>query len=116
MKITMELQAPQFGANERVDTLNTLSQFVMDNWDALFIGAKRLGCDIPGDAYAPDRIQIGETRLHRQFGVKYANGVKYTEFDCALTDEDILNTVGDIKRLIEALEKPIGSSIHVSIK
>lgn len=95
------LKVKQPGIDQAISFTNELSQFVKENWDVLFLGATRLGCEIPEDYYAPERVQIGETRLHKSIGVKYADGWKYDSLVGA-TEKQLKQTVADVQTLLDA--------------
>lgn len=95
------LKMKSAGTDEAISFINNLSQAVKENWDVIFLGATRLGLEIPADYYAPERVQTGETRLHNSIGVKYADGWKYSELTGPTVDQ-IQKTVADIQTLIDA--------------
>lgn len=109
-KITLTLETPEIGNNEYWDQFDELSNFVSENWKVLYEGACRLGINIEADDYAPQRIQINNTRLHGHIGLKYADGFKYNS-DSSPTDNTIINTVRDLNTLIREAKKEIRSSI-----
>lgn len=102
------------GTDEAIEQVALLSKFVKDNWDALYIGATRLGCAIPEDYWAPERIQVGNTRLHFRIGVKYANGWKYSNL-VGPSEADLLQTISDIQSLVKAAEKKLSCKVVVSL-
>ncbi len=81
----------------------------------IFLGAERLGFSIWSDSYAPERVQINDTRLHFHIGVKYANGWKYSSL-VGPTDEDIIQTVSDIQQLIDEGVKEVGTTLTLEVK
>jgi hypothetical protein len=94
---------------------NQLSQFVLDNWELLYLGASRLNKNIPGDYYARnERIQIGDTRLCECRGVKYANGHKYN-CDSLPSETQLKKTIKDIQSLIDSAAAPSRCSFRLEI-
>lgn len=108
------LKAKKQGIDHAILFINELSQFVKENWETLFLGATRLGCEIPSDYYAPERMQIGGTRLHRSIGVKYADGWKYSGLVGA-TEKQLKQTVADVQTLLDAAaeERKIGVKLKI---
>lgn len=103
------------GDNLLVKQYNVLNEYVMNNWEGLKTGAVRAGLLIEADYYAPERVQIGATRLHARIGVKYANGVKYTNLE-SLRVGDLIQAVEDIKVLISAAEKVVECNLEIVTK
>lgn len=113
-KEELKLKSANIGHNKIWEQFNEISDFVEDNWNLLYEGAVRLGKNIEADHYAPQRIQINNTRLHYRIGLKYADGHKYNS-DYNPTEDHIINTVNDINILIEEAKKEIKSSIKLII-
>lgn len=124
----LKLATPEIGRNEYWEQFNKISQFVKENWAALYEGAIRLGVAIEGDCYAPQRISIwaedrpesrkeviGQTRLHADKGLKYAVGHKYNDLD-APSERTLVETVKDINMLLDAAKEEIKSSIKIVVK
>ena len=61
---TLTLNTKPVGKNGLFELRNQINDFVKCNFELLFEGAVRLGCEISADYYAPRRVQIGNTRLH----------------------------------------------------
>ena len=102
-----------------------LDEFVHKNFNILYEGAIRMGavitddggsyvCAIEEDYYAPRRIQVGRTRLHAYQGLKYAHGHKY-DSDRHITDDQIVQTVSDIQKLLDAAGNVVKSKISLHI-
>lgn len=91
-----------------------LDQFVKTNWSTLMVGATRLGCYIAADYYAPERVQIGSTRLHARHNIKYAGGHKYNEV-AEPTSNQIRDTVADLQRLLDAAAKEVQVDFELRI-
>ena len=91
-----------------------LNKFVKSNFDLLYEGAVRLGYAIPADYYAPDRVQIYNTRLHAVQGLKYADGHKYTD-DVAPTEAQLRQTVKDLQALIDAAAENVPAPFTLNI-
>lgn len=83
-----------------------LEKFVDENFDLLYEGAVRLKCNVTKDYWAPKRVQIRETRLHKTTGLKYADGHKYSS-DHPPTETQLRQTVKDLNKLIEAAVEDI---------
>jgi len=95
-KYTVSLTVSEVGTDK---LWGQLGDFVKENFKTLWIGASRLSADycIPGDYYAPRRIQINKTRLHEFAGLKYAAGHhKYDEYVC-ITEAQLRETVSDLQ-------------------
>jgi hypothetical protein len=92
------------GQNGFFDLRDQMDEFVRENFELLYEGAVRLGCDIPADCYAPRRVQIGETRLHKRQGLKYADGHKYSSYGSP-SEKQLRQTVKDLQSLIDAAAK-----------
>lgn len=113
-KQVIKLESTEIGNNEIWSQFDEISRFVKENWNLLYEGAVRLNKNIEADYYAPQRIQINNTRLHYSIGLKYANGHKYCS-DSSLTEDHIINSVNDINLLITEAKKEIKSSIKLII-
>lgn len=109
------LKVKSQGIDEAISFVHDLSQIVKENWDTIFIGATRLGCEIPSDYYAPERVQIGETRLHKSIGVKYADGWKYSSLVGA-TEKQLRQTVADVQTLLDAAAEERKISFKLKIE
>ena len=103
------------GQNGFWETRNQLNLFVRKYFDALYEGAVRLGCNIPADYWAPRRVQVNYTRLHRCVGLKYASGHKYND-DCPPTKQQLIETINDIQRLLDAAAENIEAPFELIIK
>lgn len=103
---TLSIVTKPVGQNGFFDLRNQMNEFVRANFDILYEGAVRLGCEIPADYYAPERVQIGNTRLHARQGLKYADGHKYSD-DAAPSEEQLRQTVKDLQALIDAASEVI---------
>jgi hypothetical protein len=114
MKTVIVLEVKKLGKNELVEMREFLNEFVMKNFDILYEGACRLYKDIPYDSYAPARVQINGTRLHREIGLKYANSHKYDDSH-APTKEQLLNTAKDLQLLLDAAAEIVPCSFTISI-
>ena len=112
------------GYNRNLENYKILNKFVQENFDALYNGAVKAGCDIPEDCYAPRRISddnISETGWVR--GSRFnPDCVKicgkwhsYHDHESKLTEDDILECYEFIIKLIEAHEEPINSVLLISI-
>jgi len=88
---------------------NQLDVFVRDNFDILYEGAVRLDCPIGSDYYAPKRVQLNDTRLHANQGLKYADGHKWD------ADEELRKTVIDLQTLIDEASKDIPAPFTLEI-
>ncbi len=97
------------GRNGLWELRGELDLFVKQNFDLLYEGATRLEYNIPADHFAPRRVQINNTHLHKSQGLKYASGHKYSE-ETAPTEEQLRETVRDLQQLIdvaaENIQKP----------
>jgi hypothetical protein len=112
---SVTIQIKPIGKNELQEMFNQLNDFVKENFNLLYEGAIRLGCNIENDYYAPRRIQFNKTRLHAHQGLKYADGFKYNE-DGYPTEENIKNSVSDIQSLIDAASEDIKASFCITIQ
>jgi len=79
----MKIEMKNIGENEFQSQMNGLSSFVLENWDILSEGAKRLkeAEFLPWGGFGrmSERIQIGKVRLHNGDGVKIVDlGGGYT--------------------------------------
>jgi uncharacterized protein YpiB (UPF0302 family) len=72
-------------------------------------GAVRLDCHIGSDYYAPKRVQLNDTRLHANQGLKYADGHKWD------ADEELRKTVIDLQTLIDEASKDIPAPFTLEI-
>lgn len=102
------------GQNGFFDLRNQMNEFVNCNFDLLYEGAVRLGCEIPADYYAPERVQIGNTRLHAVTGLKYADGHKCSD-DAAPSESQLRQTVKDLQTLIDAAAYNIPAPFSLNI-
>ena len=131
MNLVLSLSATA-GTNQRLFIWRQLNTFVSENWYPLYLGAERLGLDIPEDHFTCERIQINNTRLHAGyignphymhesesniFGfVKIADGWHWcNDATCELTDSQLEQTVSDIQQLIDAASKVINLKQNISI-
>lgn len=103
------------GVDRRLALVNNLSQLVKENWNQLFLGATRLCVAIESDYYATERVQIGNTRLHRAMGVKYASGWKYDGL-VGPSEEQLIQTIADIQQLFDESSKEISCSFTLEVK
>ena len=94
------------GQNGLFDLRNQMNEFAKCNFGLLYEGAVRLGYEISADYYAPERVQIGNTRLHESMGLKYADGHKYSD-DGAPSENQLRQTVKDLQTLIDAASENI---------
>lgn len=92
-----------------------LDDFVRQNFDMLYEGACRLGCNIPEDYYAPRRVQLNSTRLHARVGLKYAGGHRYDE-DVAPKEENLRQTIADLQTLLTEAGKIIPAPFTIAIE
>lgn len=107
MENTITLSIGRMGYHGMWELRNELNQFVRENYAALVEGGKRLGLYREPDQWTDySRVYVGETRLHRLDDLKYAAGHKY-DSHTAPTEEQLLQTVADLRILIEAYEKDI---------
>ena len=111
---TLTLTIKPIGQNGFFDLRNQLNEFVRSNFGILYEGAVRLGCEISADYYAPERVQIGNTRLHASQGLKYADGHKYSD-DAAPTESQLRQTVNDLQTLIDAAAENIPAPFSLNI-
>lgn len=102
------------GKNGFSDLRNQLNEFVKQNFELLYEGAVRMGCDIPKDYYAPERVQIGNTRLHAYQNLKYADGHKYDD-QSAPSESQLRQTVKDIQSLIDSAAENIPAPFSILI-
>lgn len=102
------------GKNGFFDLRNQMDEFVKSNFDILYEGAVRLGCEILADYYAPRRVQINDTRLHEGVGLKYADGHKYSN-DAAPSESQLRQTVKDLQSLIDAASENIAAPFTLNI-
>lgn len=120
MSITIVI--PEKGVHELEEQFKELSQWCKDNFSKLYEGACRLGVNISADYYAPERISInqkdrstgklGQTRIHKWQGLKYAAGYKYNSDD--YPDENVIITaIEDINMLLEAYGTSVKSKIAI---
>lgn len=111
---TMSLVINGRGSDGRVETRNQIDAFVRQNFDLLYEGAIRLGCEIPGDYYAPRRVQIEDTRLHEYQGLKYASGHKYSA-DYPPSPEQLRATIVALQRLLDAAAEDVPPPFRLEI-
>lgn len=111
---TLKITTKTVGQNGFFDLRNQMSEFVTNNFALLYEGAVRLGCEISADHYAPERVQIGNTRLHAAQGLKYADGHKYSD-DAAPSEKQLRQTVVDIQKLIDAAAEIIPAPFSLNI-
>lgn len=112
--VALTVSIPAIGENKFWTLREQLHAFVRDNFDMLYEGAIRLNCHIEADYYAPKRIQINDTRLHRHTGLKYADGHKYSD-DAAPTENQLRQTVADLQALIDAARQTIPTPFSIAI-
>ena len=114
--MTTELQIKNPGTDRSIALVSELSAVVLKNWEVIYLGAARLGCAIESDYYAPQRVQIGETRLHAGtgFGVKYADGWKYDGL-VGPSDAQLVQTVADIQACIDAGAEDVGTNLTIQV-
>ena len=103
------------GQNGLVDLRNQINEFVKTNFNILYEGALRIGCGIASDYYAPERVQIGSTRLHALQGLKYADGHKYS-CDAAPSECQLRQTIKDLQSLIDAAALVIPAPFTLKIE
>jgi len=134
-ELVLVLKPGKIGKNGLGELRNKLDKFVESNWGILQSGAvvleqkwrekmEKEGRDenyeacpckvLWADYYAPNRIQIGKTRLHAKHGLKYADGHKYNDPYC-ITEEQLKNTVLDLQTLINAAAKDTAASFDIII-
>ena len=111
---TLTLTIKTIGSNGLFDLRDQLNKFVRSNFYLLYEGAIRIGCEIPADYYAPERVQIGETRLHAVQGLKYADGHKYSN-ESAPSESQLRQTVKDLQSLINAASENIPAPFTLNI-
>ena len=102
------------GQNGFFDLRNQINEFTKNTFALLYEGAVRLGCEIAADNYAPKRVQINHTRLHASYGLKYADGHKYSD-DAAPSEKQLRQTVIDIQKLIDAASEVIPAPFTLNI-
>ena len=102
------------GSNGFFEIWEQLDQFVKDNFELLYEGAVRLGCEIPADYYAPRRIQIGKTRLHERQLIKYLDGHKYDD-PSTPSESQLRQTVKDLQTLIDKASEVIPAPFTLKI-
>ena len=102
------------GQNGLFDLRDQMDEFVRENFELLYEGAARLGCNIPADCCAPRRVQINETRLHRKQGLIYADGHKYS-VEGAPTEGQLRQTIKDLQTLIDAASEVIPAPFTLKI-
>ena len=111
---TLTINTKTVGQNGFFDLRNQMNEFVKSNFDLLYEGAVRLGCEITADYYAPERVQIGNTRLHASMGLKYADGHKYSD-DAAPSENQLRQTVKDLQTLIDAASEVFPAPFTLNI-
>jgi hypothetical protein len=111
----LEIKTMKSGQNGFWDLRNQLNDFVKENFALLYEGAIRLEKNIPEDYYAPERVQINETRLHAETGLKYADGHKHDE-DSPPTEKQLRQTIADIQLLIDEASKEIKPPFTLVVK
>lgn len=111
---TLTIKTKTVGQNGSFDLRNQMGEFVNSSFALLYEGAVRLGCEIPADYYAPDRVQIGNTRLHASMGLKYADGHKYSDY-AAPSESQLRQTVKDLQTLIDAASEVIPAPFTLNI-
>jgi len=114
MEKKLELELKTVGKNGFFELRDQLNSFVQNNFELLFEGAVRLGCEISADYYAPRRVQINDTRLHESLGLKYADGHKYSN-DAAPSENQLRQTVKDLQTLIDAAAENIVAPFYINI-
>ena len=77
------------------------------------VGANKLDVLIPADYYAPERIQLNETRLHERTGLKYADGIKYNQLD--ISEKNLLKAIYDIQELLDIAARNENCSFDLKI-
>ena len=110
----LELTIKKAGKNGFFDLRDQIDEFVENNFSTLYEGAVRLGCEIQADDYAPERVHIGDTRLHARTGLKYADGHKYSE-DKSPSESQLRQTIKDLQSLIDADAKDIEAPFTLNI-
>ena len=111
---TLTIKTKAVGQNGFFDLRDQMDEFVKGNFGTLYEGAARLGCGISADYYAPERVQVGNTRLHASQGLKYADGHKYSD-DAAPTEKQLRQTVKDLQTLIDAASVNIAAPFTLNI-
>lgn len=111
---TLKIETKTLGKNGFFDLRDQLNQFVLNNFALLYEGAVRLGCEISADYYAPERVQIGNTRLHASRGLKYADGHKYSN-GAAPSESQLRQTIKDLQILIDAASENIPAPFTLNI-
>jgi hypothetical protein len=111
---TLTIKTKSIGSNGFFDLRDQLNQFVLNNFGLLHEGAIRIGCAIPADYYAPQRVQIGKTRLHFVQGLKYADGHHYSD-GAAPSEIQLKNTIKDLQTLIDAAAENIAAPFSLII-
>ena len=110
----LTLTVKEIGTNEFNILRNMLNTFVKQNFDLLYEGACRLGHNISADYYAPRRIQINDTRLHKGQSLKYADGHKY-DSEVSISAEQLRQTVKDLQTLIDSASEEIKAPFIIQI-
>ena len=111
---TVNLFVNPMGSNGFNELRDELNLFVHNNFEQLYAGAVRLDCHIPSDYYAPNRIQINNTRLHMQTGLKIADGHRY-DVDDIISEDQLRNTIADIQELLNAAARTIPAPFQLKI-
>ena len=111
----VEMQNLGIGENEFETLRKQLDEFVKDNFDTLYEGAVRLKLHIEEDYYAPKRIQINNTRLHRHTDLKIAGGHHKYHSDEAPTEKQLRQTVSDLQTLLDSAAKVIKAPFTITI-
>lgn len=111
---TLTINTKTVGQNGFFDLRNQINEVVKSNFGILYEGAVRLGCEISSDCYAPERVQIGNTRLHASQGLKYADGHKYSD-DAAPSENQLRQTVKDLQTLIDAASEVFPAPFTLNI-
>ena len=102
------------GNNGFLQIQTQICLFVLENFDLLYEGAVRLGLNIGADYYAPKRIQIDKTRLHKHHGLKYCYGWKYNSDGCP-SAEQLRECIKSIQTLISAAQADIPAPFILTI-
>lgn len=110
----LEIIKKTVGQNGLFDLRNKMNEFVKNNFDLLYEGAARLGYAIPANEYAPQRVQIGSTRLHARVGLKYADNHEYSDH-ASPSEDQLRQTVKDLQKLIDAAAKNIPAPFALNI-
>ena len=111
---TLTLNTKPVGQNGFFELRDQLNEFVQKNFNVLYEGAVRLGCEISADYYAPRRVQISNTRLHESVGLKYADGHKYSN-SAAPSESQLRQTIKDLQTLIDAAAENIVAPFSINI-